>query len=124
MMILNVVPVIGSIWHTVGNGEKAKAVALLKTISKDMVLIESSAYHKRLLMYKGEILPDSLLKVKGEDSRDQQIKLATQGYGVGNWFWYNAHKHKAKEVYKKVLETKNWSAFGYIAAEVDIKNTQ
>lgn len=106
------------------NGQKDKAEALLPSINKNMVLIESGAYHQRLLMYKGVIVPDSLLQAEGENIRDQQIKLATQGYGVANWYWYNANKTKAREVFRKVIQTNNWSAFGYIAAEVDLKNMQ
>jgi len=107
-------------------GEKAKADDVLKTIKPGMKLIESGAYHKRLMMYKGVIQPENLLEAKGEEKniRDQQIKLATQGYGVGNWYLYNTNQAKAKEVFEKVLQTNNWSAFGYIAAEVDLMNLQ
>lgn len=87
--------------------------------------IESGAYRQRLLMYKGTIIPDSLLQAEdNRNIRDQQIKLAIQGYGVANWYWYNANKTKAREFFKKVIQTNNWSAFGCIATEVDLKNMQ
>lgn len=105
-------------------GDTTKAAEVLKAIRPDMKLIESDAYHKRLMMYKGNVEPEALLKAEGENIRDQQIKLATQGYGVGNWYLYNANKAKAKEVFEKVMQTNNWSAFGYIAAEVDLMNAQ
>ncbi|HAS41682.1 MAG TPA: hypothetical protein DCS93_14465 [Microscillaceae bacterium] len=105
-------------------GEKEKALTVLEPIKPTMKLIESDAYHKRLMMYQGTVQPETLLEAEGENIRDQQIKLATQGYGVGNWYLYNANKAKAKEVFEKVLQTNNWSAFGYIAAEVDLMNLQ
>ncbi len=107
-------------------GAKNKAKEVLNAIHPDMKLIESDAYHKRLMMYQGAIQPETLLEVKGKEknSRDQQIQLATQGYGVGNWYLYNTNKTKAKAVFESVLQTNNWSAFGYIAAEVDLLRLQ
>ena len=85
-----------------------------------MALIESHAYHKRLLMYQGKITPDSLLSSTGADSAAADLDLATQGYGVGNYYFYNGDTQKAQAIFERVLQTRNWTAFGYIAAEVDM----
>ena len=50
--------------------------------------------------------------------------LATQGYGVANWYFVNGEVDKAKEILNKVLGGKYWSAFGYIAAEADVKRME
>jgi tetratricopeptide (TPR) repeat protein len=100
------------------NKEKA-AKALLTLIKENMNLLENHSYHRRLLMYKGLKTPGSLLEVeKGE--MDPGLTFATQGYGVGNWYYYNGNKDKAVEIFKKVLKSNIRAAFGYIAAEVDL----
>lgn len=101
-------------------GEKARAVALLKKVHEKMKIIENQAYHSRLLMYKGLKSPESLLKPTKSSEYDEQLNLITQGYGVGNWYFYNNQKSKARKIFIKVIGGKLWSAFGYIAAEVDL----
>jgi len=40
-------------------------------------------------------------------------------YGVGNWYFTNGDKEKAKEIFQKLLGRKIWASFGHIAAESD-----
>lgn len=101
-----------------GKTEEAKNV--LQPISNKMNILENHAYHRRLLMYKGEIAVDSLLNTANASDLD----IATQGYGVGNWYLYNGQPQKAKEIFEKVLARNMWAAFGYIAAEADLKRMQ
>jgi tetratricopeptide (TPR) repeat protein len=101
-------------------GDMSSAASVLAPIKKEMTILENHAYHRRLLMYKGEIAPDSLLNLN--DAND--LDLATQGYGVGNWLLYQGEIEKAKAVFKKVLEGTYWAAFGYIAAEADLKRME
>lgn len=98
------------------------AEKLLTMIKKDMNILENDSYYKRLLMYKGIKSPESLLAVDESNESIPGINLATQGYGVANWYYYNGNKKKAKDVFEKVLNSSNRFAFGYIAAEVDVKN--
>jgi hypothetical protein len=49
------------------------------------------------------------------------VQIATQGYGVGNWYLVNGDKAKAKEIFERVVAGKAWPAFGYIAAEADLR---
>lgn len=99
-----------------GNDEAAAAV--LTPITADLELIENFVYHRRLMMYKGVHDPESLLTA--EDGDDRSLNLATQGYGVGNWYLYNNQPQKAKAVFEEVLQGDYWAAFGYIAAEVEL----
>jgi tetratricopeptide (TPR) repeat protein len=100
-------------------GLKDEAQRVLDSISTDMEIIENDSYYKRLLMYKGIIPPDSVLSVD-ENSQDVELALATQGYGVGNWYLYNGDTTKAISILRRVVEGKHYSAFGFIAAEVDL----
>lgn len=98
-------------------GRDAEAQKVLEPIHENMNILENHAYHKRLLMYKGLLSPDSLLDTKNAGDLD----IATQGYGLGNWYFYNGETEKAKEIFARVRKGKYWAAFGYIAAEADLR---
>jgi hypothetical protein len=72
------------------------------------------------MMYKRIILPDSVLNVNS-DNEDQDLALATQGYGVANWYLYNGDTTKAQVIFNKVVNGKHFSAFGFIASEVELE---
>ncbi|MFQ5632916.1 MAG: tetratricopeptide repeat protein, partial [bacterium] len=97
-----------------GNHEEAQK--LLEPINESMEILENLSYHRRLLMYKGLKQPAELLDVES----DNQLDIATQGYGVGNWYFYNGRKEKAEKIFQKVIQGTYWPAFGYIAAEADL----
>lgn len=96
-------------------GRDAEAAEVLAPIRRDMRILENEAYHRRLLMYRGELPPDSVLGSGGDP-----VTLATQGYGVGNWYLYNGDRARAVEVFRRVLAGTSWSAFGYVAAEAEL----
>lgn len=100
------------------NDQKA-AKSILSSIHEQMNIIENDAYYKRLQMYQGKISPDSLLSVHGDD-RDTALTLATQGYGVGNWYYYTGEPDKAWTIFRKVTSGTSTYSFGYIAAETDL----
>jgi len=97
----------------------AEGAMLLGLIREDMKIIENDSYYLRLKMYKGLIQPDSLLHV-GEGNEDIDLALATQGYGVGNWYLCQGDTAKAKEIFNKVVAGKHFAAFGFIAAEAEL----
>jgi len=96
-------------------GRDEDAAEVLEAIHEDMDIIENFAYHKRLLMYKGLVDPEELL-----DPNADELDLATQGYGVANFYYVNGEEERAREILERVLEGEYWAAFGYIAAEADI----
>tara|TARA_R110001599_G_scaffold27174_4_gene95722 strand:+ start:2078 stop:3013 length:936 start_codon:yes stop_codon:yes gene_type:complete len=98
-------------------GKAEEAVAVLEPIHSEMTIIENDSYYKRIMMYKGELAKEELLRT---DQMDVALSLATQGYGMGNWYLYNGDTAKAKEIFQKVIDTGNWPAFGYVATEVDL----
>ena len=97
-------------------GRTDEAAALLEMIHADMDIIENDSYLRRMLMYKGEATPDSLLDTSTADD----LTIATQGYGVGNWYLVNGDTSMARQIFERVLDGRSWSAFGYIAAEAEL----
>ena len=97
-------------------GREDEATTVLEPIHADMEILENFSYHRRLLMYKGELLPEALLNVADATSLD----VATQGYGVGNWYFYNGQTDQAEAIFGRILEGDYWAAFGYIAAEAEM----
>lgn len=103
-------------------GKTGEAERLLEKISPEMALIESQSYHARLMMYQGVYTPEQLLNPDDDRDEDRLLTLATQGYGVATWFLYNNQRQKAINIYRQVIESGFWSAFGYIAAEVELQH--
>lgn len=97
-------------------GRDTEAAALLEAITPKMEIIENQAYHRRLLMYKGVVSPDTLLDLE----RATDLDIATLGYGVGNWYLCNGQEIKAREIFELVTSGPYWPAFAFIAAEVDL----
>ena len=100
-------------------GDRQAAEDILAVVHQNMSIIENDSYYKRLLMYKGHSQSNSLLDVS-EDTNNRSLVLATQGYGVSNWYLAQGDTSRALDIFQDVIETGNWPAFGYIAAEVDL----
>lgn len=96
---------------------KADAAKVLERITPKMDILENGSYHRRLLMYKGVEQPEALL----DTAKADDTTIATQGYGVGNYYYVTGNTAKAREVFQKVTSGGGWNAFGYIAAEADLQ---
>ena len=108
------------LWMTLMRlGRNDAAEALLDAITPDLEVIENDSYLRRLRMYRGELTPKDLMASDADDPADRALALATQGYGVANWYLLNAAPEKAAAIWAEIRATRSWSAFGYIAAEVD-----
>jgi tetratricopeptide (TPR) repeat protein len=97
-------------------GRTAEATDVLAPIRADLDVIENGAYHRLLLMYKGELPVDSLLPAVSGAALDD----VTTAYGVGNWYLYNGEAARAEEIFRRIVATGNWAAFGAIAAEAEL----
>lgn len=104
-------------YRRMGKIEEAKK--LMEKITPNMTIIENDSYFKRLNMYKGLLPVDSVLSVSSTNE-DVDLALATQGYGIGNWYLYNKDTTKALETFQRVVAGKHFSAFGFIASEADL----
>jgi hypothetical protein len=97
-------------------GRAIEATQLLRRFGRDMDVIENQAYHRLLLMYKGELPVDSLLGASGGAS----VEDVTTLYGVANWHYYNGRREVAERLFRRIIATRQWGAFGYIAAEAEL----
>jgi tetratricopeptide (TPR) repeat protein len=97
-------------------GRDAEAARVLEPIRADLDVIENGAYHRLLLMYKGTLPVDSLLSATSSAALDD----VTTAYGVGNWYLYNGDTARAEEIFRRIVATGNWAAFGAIAAEAEL----
>jgi tetratricopeptide (TPR) repeat protein len=97
-------------------GRKEEAEKVLEPIREGMDVLDNAAYYQRLLLYKGLRQPE---EVMGSDEQDP-LQLATQGYGVGNFYLVNGEAESAKAIFRRVVAGPQWAAFGFIAAEADL----
>ena len=97
-------------------GRDAEAARVLEPIRADLDVIENHAYHRLLLMYKGELSAEALLPASSSAALDD----VTTAYGVGNWYLYNGDAARAREIFQRIVATGNWAAFGAIAAEAEL----
>lgn len=95
-----------------------EAAGVLQTVAEGWDIIENQGYYRLLLMYKGMIPPETLLEeaARQEDSPGSHSIL----YGVGNWYLYNGRRDDALKVFGRILAGKQWTSFGYVAAEADM----
>ena len=103
-------------------GRDEDASASVADIPDDIVVYESEPYLKLLSLYKGEISVDELWKDNIEIEDNSAFK-----YGIANWYFYNGEYGKADSLMKSIaLPTEvsgyGWAAFGFIAAEADLKD--
>ena len=98
-------------------GNTQEAAAVLEPINAEMDIIENHAYHRLLLMFKGEVAADDML---GEAFSAEGSSNAALAYGVGNWFLINGDEERAVEIFDRILAGSGWAAFGYIAAEAAV----
>jgi hypothetical protein len=87
-----------------------------------MDVIESTGYHRLVLMYKGEITAETLR----EETLKQGVSAASHSvmYGLGNWYLYNNKRTEALALFRQIVSSDQWTSFGYIAAVADLKMLQ
>ena len=98
-------------------GKNKEADELLKTIKAEMDIIENKDYHDILLMYKNNDDKKIIEKTLTQDN----ISNATLGFGLANYYLEKGQKKKAKELLEKIVAENQWSSFGFIASEADLK---
>ena len=96
-----------------------EASKLLSTVSADTELIENKDYLRLLMLYKQqtnvELLKQEIL------SGNSSLSNASTGFGLGNYFLLNGDKETARMIFEKIIKGDQWSSFGFIAAESELK---
>lgn len=98
-------------------GRDAEAEAILTTIRPDMRVVDNTAYHRTLLVYKGALMESEVLAAAGRDG----TRLETVGYGLANWHLARGDTARARELLEEIVKDPWWPGFGYIAAEVELR---
>lgn len=99
-------------------GRDAEAVRVVAPMRRDMNIVENEAYHRLMLLYKGELSPDSVL-ASGPDGQ-MSVSDVSAAYGVANWHLANGRRAEGVRLLERIVATGQWGAFGTIAAEVDL----
>ena len=96
-----------------------EAGKLLSSISENIKLIENKDYLTILLLYKQKADADSIKQkiVSGTNT----LSNASLGYGLGNYYLLKGDKNTAKEIFNQIIAGNQWSSFGYIASEVELR---
>lgn len=98
-------------------GDDSGARALLETIDAEMEIIENTAYHQLLLLFKGDLSEDDLLGTEGQAT----LQGTTIAYGVGAWRLVEGDREGAFAIFGEIVAGQSqWPAFGYIAAEAEL----
>ena len=77
----------------------------------------SNAYARRLRLYRGEIGPEQVLTPA--DTGD--VDVATLSFGLGNWYLTRGDTANARGWFERAVRSGGWPAFGFIAAEVELR---
>lgn len=103
-------------------GRTDGAERVLEPIRADMDVIENHAYHRLLLLYKGELTEDQVRGAAGDGPGDAAVADATIGYGLGVWRLIRGDRSGERAAFERVLnaEGSNRAAFGFIAAEAEL----
>ena len=96
-----------------GRTEEARA----HLASRPDTIPTTVAYAQRLKLYRGEIGPDALFTPA--DTSD--VNVATLGYALGNWHLLRGDTTRARAAFERAIAGGGWPAFGFIAAEQELK---
>ena len=101
-------------------GDEKKAAQLLELVNENTDPGENLSYKNRVLMYKGLLPPEKLMDTQGAEF--PELEIATQGYGLSNYYYLQVDLEKSNQVLRQILSIKSfWSAFGFLAALSDAK---
>ena len=99
-------------------GRDAEAAQAVAPMARDLKVIENENYHRLMGLYRGELSPDALLKVNADGS--MSVEDASSAYGIATWHWVNGRRAEAVALWRRMVATGQWGAFGTIAAEADL----
>ena len=99
--------------------QNKNAKKILKTIPDNLDIIENGSYYKLIKLYQDKHKAEDLLEEIS--SNTNTLNNASMAYGIGNYYLINGNTTKAKEIFQQIVDGNQWSSFGYIAAEAELK---
>ncbi len=97
------------------SGQDERAGSAIEEVTADMNLIENDVYLNLIMVFKGYFDPERMMEVS-----DDALQNATLWYGIGNWHYMNGREERAVDIWNRIINTDQWAAFGYIAAEAEM----
>ncbi len=97
-------------------GKLKEANKTIATVEDNLDIIENDDYYKLIKLYQGKLKPEDLF---AQDANT--LGNASAGYGVGNCFLYNGKKDEAMKIFRQITAGNQWSSFGFIAAEAELR---
>lgn len=99
--------------------QNKKGKKVLKTIPDNLDIIENGSYYKLIKLYQGKLRAENL--IEEISSNTNTLNNASMAYGIGNYLLISGETAKAKQIFKQIVEGNQWSSFGYIAAEIELR---
>jgi hypothetical protein len=96
-------------------GRDADAAKVLTPFRPDLPLLENRPVLERLLVYRGERQPASLLG-RGEDGQ----AITTHGFALGHWHLVEGRPADAEAMFRRVVAITLWPTFGHLGAETEL----
>jgi len=98
-------------------GNEQAAIDCLQPIGDKLKVIENRSYYLCCRFYQGRISLQELL-----DSTETGPARSAIDYAVGNWHLYGGDEKVARNKFQELLAGESKTAFGFIAAESDLKS--
>lgn len=103
-------------------GHKKEAIYVLQRITPGTQAKENGAYLDRLLLFKGEKTEQQVVEAMERDKeKDGGLAIPTVAYGVGLWHLLHGRNAEARRYFERATNSEYKTAFGYIAAETELK---
>ncbi len=104
------------LWMSLSRAGRSDEANAMLAVEGDSLPVEN-AYVQRIRLYRGLIGPDEVLTPA--DTGD--VAVATLSYGVGNWYLLQGDTARAREWFERSVRSGGWPAFGFIAAEAELR---
>lgn len=102
------------------SGRPERAAALLAPIARNLDIIENDAYHRVLLVAKGELSEEQTLGSGAEGVEGATTDRATLLHGLGALALIRGDLDLARVRFEECMKAGAWPAFGFIAAEAEL----
>jgi len=101
------------------DGRSREAEKLLTTITPEFKSDHKRPYFVKIMLYKGLSKPNELID-ETEPPTQWNIQQVALALGVANWYTFQGDSKKAKELFSKIIQSNEWTALPYLAAEVQM----
>lgn len=99
-------------------GKRKAAADFLATIDTSVGLIENEVYLRLLRLHIENKVPDDPMSFLQQEAGLEGVSYA---YGLGAFLLIKGEREKARQVFQHMVQLPQWGAFGWIAAEIDLR---